>query len=417
VAKKQRSTKIFYGYIIVLASLLILVIVHGIYASYGVFFSSVQEEFGWDRATISGAHSLAFFLMGLFSTVAGRLTDKYGPRLTMVLGALIMGSGYLLVSRIHDVWQLYLTYGIIMGLGASAADVALLSTVARWFDKRRSLMSGFVKAGTGVGMFIIPLMSAWLLVSYGWRTSYAILGAMAIVGITIFALFLKRDPSEVGLRPYGVVDGAIESQNIPDVKLTFSEVLRTWQFWVICATYFLIWYATQAIIVHIAPHAIDSGFSVGQAAGILSAIGGVSILGRLTAGGTGDRIGNRRALIVCSIILLLSLIWLQFARELWMFYLFALIYGFAHGGFFALMSPLVADLFGLESHASNLGMFLFLGMAGGAVGPVVTGCIFDATHTYRLAFLVLVFTACVGLFLAFLLKPVNPDRQPMRTTV
>jgi len=156
---------------------------------------------------------------------------------------------------------------------------------------------------------------------------------------------------------------------------------------------------------------MDGGIAMIQAASIVSVVGAVSIAGRLAMGSTGDKLGNKRALIICFMVLIIALSWLQLAKGLWMLYLFAVVYGFAHGGFFAVMSPLVAELFGTTSHGANLGMVLFLGQIGGAIGPVVTGRIFDVAHSYQLAFLMLIAVSVGALILSSMqIKPVQLNR-------
>ncbi len=160
-------------------------------------------------------------------------------------------------------------------------------------------------------------------------------------------------------------------------------------------------------MVHIAPHALDLGSSAVQAASIISAIGGSSIIGRVVMGGAGDKVGNRRALVICFVVLATSLSWLQLAKELWGLYLFAAIYGFSHGGFFALVSPLVAELMGTRSHGVILGSVLFISQIGGAIGAVLTGRIFDLTGSYQLAFLILFIISVMGFMLSIFLKPIS----------
>lgn len=403
----QTKSSFYYGYVVVSASALILVVMHGISSSFGIFFNPLQEEFGWNRATISGATSISFFVLGLFSIITGRLTDRFGPKVTLALSAIIMAAGYLLMSTLHTVWQLYLFYGLIISMGNSGGDMALLPTVARWFVKRRSLMSSIVKAGTGTGMFVMPLLSAWLIVSFNWRTAYLVLAILAFVVILGLSRFIKRDPIEMGLKPYGEVEATDANHNIPGINLNLREVLRTPQFWILCGTYFLIWYVSQSTMIHTAPHAVDIGLTVGQAAGVVSTIGGVSILGRLTMGTAGDRIGTRKTLTICLLIMLAAQIWLQFASESWMLYIFATVYGFAHGGVFAIISPLLAELFGLKSHGSNLGVLFFLGMIGGAIGPIVTGRIYDLMNTYKTAFTIMLICMTAAFTLALFLRPVK----------
>ncbi|MFH0768995.1 MAG: MFS transporter [Chloroflexota bacterium] len=406
---KDADSKIFYGYIVVAASLFILIIMHGIHGTYGVFFGSLQKELGADRATIAGANSLAFFLEGLFAIALGKLTDRFGPRAIIASCGLIFGFGYFLMSRVSTLWQLYLFYPFIVGIGASSGNVALLSTTTRWFMKYRGLMTGVVKVGTGAGIFIMPLVASWLILGYGWRNAYLALSIVGVVGIVAIAQFLRRDPGQMGLQPYGTYSAnGVASELTGGVQLSGRDTMRTRQFWVACAAYFIAWYATQSVMIHIVPYAVDGGIAIPQAAGIVSIVGGTSIAGRLIMGSAGDKLGNKRALAICFVVLIVALSWLQFAKGLWMLYLFAMVYGFAHGGFFAIMSPLIAEFFGTMSHGTNLGMFFFLGGIGGAIGPVVTGRIFDVAHSYQLAFIILIAASVGALMLTITqLKPVQ----------
>ena len=404
--RENSSRKFFYGYIVVIASFFILLVMHGTTSTFGVFFNSFQTEFAWSRTTISGAQSLAFFLEGLFAVVVGSLTDRFGPKLVIVTSGLILGLGYSLMSQVNTVWQLYFFYGVIVGMGTTSGNVTLLSTTTRWFIKRRGIMSGIVKVGTGAGIAIMPLVASWLIPSYGWRNSYVILGIISIIGIVSFAQFLKRDPSQIGLKPYGTYEQETNNSYVLDKSLSFQEAIHTRQFWMICSAYFVAWYIAINVTGHIIPHTLDLGVSIVRAAGVLSIIGGASILGRLVMGFTGDRVGIRRALAICFLILIIALSWLQFAKTLWALYLYAAIYGFSHGGFFALISPLVAELFGTRSHGTIFGMVLFISQIGGTVGPVATGCIFDLTHSYQLAFLILLVASILGSVLSILLRPI-----------
>ena len=404
---KNSNHKIFYGYIVVIASFFIIFVMHGMYSVYGVFFNPLQTEFGWSRTMLSGAHSLAFFLEGLFAIVVGRLTDRFGPKIIMVACGFVLGLGYSLMSQVNAVWQLYFFYGVIVGIGTGSGNVSLLSTTARWFIKRRGMMSGIVKVGTGAGLFITPLVATWLISSYGWRDSYVILGIISMLGIVSVAQFLRRDPSQKGLEPYGAHEQGASSSYLVSEGLPLREAIYTKQFWMVCAMYFIIWYFAMSMTLHIVPYALDLGVSAARAAGVLSTIGGISILGRVIMGGTGDRVGNRRALVICFLILIIALSWLQLAKGLWALYLFAAIYGFSHGGFFALVSPLVAELFGTRSLGVIFGTVLFITQIGGAIGPAVTGRIFDITRSYQLAFLILLVASVLGFMLSILLRPIR----------
>jgi MFS family permease len=325
-----------------------------------------------------------------------------------------LGLGYLLMSSVSAVWQMYLFYGLIAGVGLSGMDVVMLSTIARWFEKKRGTMTGLIKVGTGVGMLVMPIFVTWLITTHGWRTAFAVLGILIMLMIISLSQFLVRDPAKKGQRPDNEREADWRQMDSSEQGLSFHETVHTRQFWTVCAIYFLILACVYTIILHIVQHAIDLGISPTSAASVLAAIGGVSIAGRFLMGSAGDRIGNRMALLVCLSFLFAGLLWLQVAKTLWMFYVFATLYGFAHGGFFALGSPLVAGLFGTKSHGLILGIVIFSSTIGGAIGPILAGHIFDVTRTYQTVFYILAALSITGLILTASLKPVPHAPARMR---
>ncbi|MEE8420012.1 MAG: MFS transporter, partial [Dehalococcoidales bacterium] len=373
--------------------------------TYGVFFKYLAAEFGWSRATISGASSLAFLSIGVMAIFAGRLNDRFGPRIVMSVSAIILGVGYLLMSQLQVPWHIYLIYGVIIGTGMSSHDVVTLSTIARWFVRKRGMMTGIVKVGTGAGQLVVPLIASLLIAAYGWRMSYVILGAVTMVLFLAVAQFMRRDPRQMGLLPDGATSVVSPTTESAEEGLSLRVTVRTRQFWTVCLAQFAVIFSLLTIVIHIVPHATDLGLSGPAAAGILSAIGGVSMAGRFTMGTASDKIGLKRSLIICFVILIAGLLWLQVARELWMFYLFALVYGFAHGGFFTLVSPLIANLFGTKAHGAIFGMVYFVGNIGGAIGPLLAGYIFDITQSYQIAFWLIAGMSLVGLLVISSLKP------------
>ncbi len=189
--------------------------------------------------------------------------------------------------------------------------------------------------------------------------------------------------------------------------MPLRAAMRSVQFWTICMAEFSIFFCLLTTIVHIVPHSRDLGLQPGTAAAVLSTIGGISMLGRIVMGAANDRIGGKRSLIICFIVLISSLVWLQLAGTAWMLFFFAVIYGFAHGGCFTVISPMVAELFGTGSHGLLFGMVLFGGTLGGSIGPFLTGYIYDVTGSYGAAFIVLTVLAIIGLALVASLRPVK----------
>jgi MFS family permease len=411
VLGKDNSPKFFYGYIIVTVSLISLLIFGGLLSSFGVFLKEIQNETHWNRATISGTISLEFFLMGLFAIISGRLVDKYGPRLIMSITGVILGIGLILTSRVTEIWQIYLAYGLLVGIGLSSIEVTALSMTARWFTKNRGLATSIIKLGNGFGIFLFPLLSSWLILLSDWRTAYMVLGILSLIVVVSVAQFMKGDPSLIGQRAYGADSVAINGHS-PQRDLDFREILRSWIFWLVCGIYFIAWYVTQTVLVHLAVYLQDNQMTIAQAASVVSTLGGVSIAGRLIMGIAGDRIGNRNALIICGVVLLGATIWLQFTDIAWRSYIFAIVGGFAHGGFFAVLSPLVAELFGLKSHGTNLGFIISIGYTGGAIGPVIAGRLYDLQNNYQLTFYILLGLAVLCLFLTILLK--MKDKESFR---
>ena len=268
-------------------------------------------------------------------------------------------------------------------------------------------MNGVVISGIGVGMVVVPPLANWFISSNGWRTSYIIVGISALVLIMAAAQFLRRDPGKMGQMPYG--EGELEVRvSFPETGFSLPEALRTWQFWTMVVALLCFTMAEGTILVHIVSHAIGLGIPAASAALIIPAIGVVSIPGRILLGMAGDRIGNKRAYVIGFTFMAVSMSLLLVAKELWMLFLFAVIFGFGYGGISVLVSPIVADLFGLRSHGVIFGVvIMFGGTAGMAIGPFLSGYIFDVTGSYHTAFLMYAIISVVGLILISGLRPVK----------
>lgn len=405
----QLRKQYFYGYNIVAAGFVIQAVCVGAMFTYGVFFKELEAAFGWSRAVLSGASSLAFLTMGTMGIVAGVLNDRIGPRIILTVSGIVMGAGYILMSQMSAPWQLFLLYGLFVGIGFCTHDVNTLSTVARWFTRRRGMMSGLVKIGTGCGQLLAPIVAATMISRIGWRHGYLVVGFVTLLGLVAAAHFMKRDPKRLGLFPDGDTPNDNQEATSPDFQsMTLREAVVSFPFWNLCIAEFMVFGCLLTTIVHIVPHARDQGLEPTVAAAVLSTIGGVSVLGRFVMGVANDRIGGKRSLMAGFIILACSLIWLQFASQAWMLFLFAVMYGFAHGALFTVMSPTVAELFGTESHGLIFGVVLFCGTLGGSVGPLTAGYVFDMTGSYRAAFILMTIMASFGLALISLLRSNRP---------
>jgi MFS family permease len=186
------------GYTIVAASTIILMVGYGTYYSYSVFFDSLSAEFHSTKGAISGAFSIAVLLSGLISIVAGRLSDRLGPKVVSVFCGSALGLGMILMSQVHAIWQVYVLYALFLAVGAGGLFPASVSTVARWFSGTRGMMTGIVTAGLGLGAIIFsPLISHFISI-YDWRKAYIIIGVIVLVVIISASQFLKRTPKPAG---------------------------------------------------------------------------------------------------------------------------------------------------------------------------------------------------------------------------
>jgi MFS family permease len=413
-----KKPEIFYGYIVTAASFLIMTTAWGANRSFGAFLAPMLNEFGWTRAGISGAFTLAMLTIGAMSLVAGKLTDMFGPRTVVMICGLFLGLGFILVSQARSILQFYIFYGAMTGIGLSGCLVPLLSSVARWFAKKRALISGILMAGPALGIVMIPPLASILISAYGWRQSYLILGFAVLVIVIFLAMFLKRDPGNTELSIDDREKSSIAKSDAPIEEYNLFEAARTRQFWLLNFISFGDLFLINVIVVHIVIYAASLGISNTAAAGVLSVAAGISIPARIIMGGVADRIGNREALMVCLFMSIVAFILLLIAKELWLLYLFAAIYGFGLWATGPMMPPITAELFGLRSHGTILAFVLLAHNLGGAVGPVLVGHIFDVTHSYHLGFLLCLGISVTGFTAITLFRPLTKrDGRGVKTTL
>lgn len=376
-------------YIVVFGACLTQFTVIGLLFSFGLFVKGFEAEFGWSRTLISACTALAFFMMGTLAMFGGRLNDRYGPRRVLMVTGLLYGFGYALISQVAEAWQLVVIFGTFIALGLSTHDVVTLSTIGRWFPRRRGIMSGVVKVGTAVGQVTLPPIAAILMATYGWRDAVVTLGAAAAVLLVVAAFSMKAPPAPTG-----------DAAAVEAAGSDFAEAKSGRVFWTMCAIQFLFFPALMAVPFHIPVHGQDLGMAPATAATLLSVIGGASVAGRLVVGGAVDRIGGRLAYVVCFVPLITALAALTVVEATVPLFLFMALYGFGHGGLFTVVAPTVGEFFGMKAHGAIFGTVLFFGTIGGSVGPILAGAVFDVTGGYTLAFGTLAVMATIGLLLA-----------------
>ncbi|UCG82174.1 MAG: MFS transporter [Dehalococcoidia bacterium] len=394
-------TQLFYGWIIVVASAVIYAVAGGITVSFGVFLKPVTEEFDWTRTATVMAFALFVLATGGFAVVSGHLSDRYGTRIVAFVGGLVLGLGLFLTSRADNLWQFYIFYSVLGGIGFACLLIPITATISRWFASKKGLALGIFYAGGGVGALILsPLAQSWIS-NYGWETAFVIVAVSAWCVILPLSILLRRDPGVMGLKPLGESDGGVymttENKASAGVECDLSrttrdftarEALKTSSFWIFSVALMLLYTGMMMAQVNMVAHATDHGIAEATAALALGIAAGVNAAGRVIVGAVSDRIGTKRALGCCVLVVSAMLFWLIVARQPWMIFVFALPFGFAYGGSMPQTPRVIAELFGTKSIGAIMGLNGIFMSLGPALGPIIGTLVYDHTGNYALAFMI-----------------------------
>lgn len=326
----------------------------------------------------------------------------------MVLGS-FLGLCYLLMSQITNLWQFQVNYVLVGGIGVSTLTVPVMVTMSRWFIKKRGLMMGIVQAGNGIGGFIFPPLAGWLILTYGWRSAYAVLGIITFIGILVAGFFLRRDPRDRGQLPDGVsleVASDVKQLNpsLRAIGISLRQALHMKEFWMIAGLFSCFGFCRQAFTAHLVAHVQDLGFSLTDGANVLAVAIGSSMFSRVGMGRVADIIGNRPAFIISFAATAVSLIWGSATKDLWGLYLFAFIFGFGWGNQAVLRFALTSEVFGLASLGLVMGALGVAEQVTAGFGSFIAGYIFDVVGNYQPVFWTGIGISITGILLTWGLK-------------
>jgi len=402
----MKLKNVYFGWVIVFAAASIMMVFAIQMSSRGIFLTSLIDWFGWDRGDVSGAYSVSFIVSGLLALLSGRLTDRFGPRIVITFFGLLVGSGLLLMSTVSSIVHVYLIWALMIGVGSSCGITPILSTLPKWFNKRRGLVIGITFAGFSAGGIMWPPVVERLIANIGWQSTYMVAGLIILVIITALAQLIRQSPQKMGLQPYGEkekVESTPQMQDSAAMGLTLNQAFKTVPYWLIALYRFCSMFVLQLIMVHIFPHAVDIGLSEITAAIIISITSISSTISRLLASFIADRIGYRLTLFLSASVLTLSLIVLVFSKELWHFYAFALLFGLAWGVSGVVQVTLITEFVGTRSLGTILGSLEIFLTVGGAIGVSIAGIIFDATGSYNTPFVICIVQALLVMVFSFIL--------------
>lgn len=411
--------RLFYGWWIVAASVVMLTLSSGIgFYGLGVFLPSLERAFQAGPALVSLGATIFFLVFGLAGPFVGQRIDRLGPRVVTVAGSAIFGAGFIGLALSQTLWQTYVAYTVI-AVGFSATSMITVSAlVSTWFRARRGLAMSIAMTGVSIGGVVMVPLATRLVVVYGWRTAAVVLALVIwIIGIPLSALVIRR-PSDVGLQPdgAGVPPGPTAHPSLPrdGIAWTLASARRTLAFWAVAIAYLLISVAQTGVLSHqirFLTHgtAEQGAMSLQAAAFVVSMTALASIVGRLALGAVVDRLNRRWVAAGLILLQAIATAGLLLARgNLALISLAVLGFGLAMGSVLMLQALLVSDLFGVTAFGAIYGATMLLASVGMAAGPWAAGVLVARFGTYDVAFGV--FTA-IGLLAALTVALARPPQQ------
>jgi MFS family permease len=411
--------RVYYGWVIVAIGFGTMLLVQGSFASSGVLFVALTQEYGWSRAITSLPFSVALVGYASLTWLSGRLFDRYGPRRLFPLGALCLGLGLILSAQARTPWHLCLTWGVLVGQGLNLIGfVPHLAQMSSWFHQRRGLASGLVLSGASMGTLLLVPGLQYAVNGYGWRLAYTVLGLLVLgVLIPLNALWQRHHPADLGLYPDGAPAPllAVTAQAVAPATAswTLRRAISTRRFWYLFVMATSVGWLSNIINVHQIAHMVSNGSPSLFAAEVVAMMGLMRAAGSTIWGSLADRFGREgiyTAGICLCLIGLACLASLSPAAPGWLLYGYAVAYGLGFAVHGAVESTATADIF----HGPHLGAILGvleLGWGlGGFLGSWFGGYWYDHWGSYHGAFVLTMGVDLLGCLTLWLAAPRHSRR-------
>ncbi|HYC66157.1 MAG TPA: MFS transporter [Reyranellaceae bacterium] len=399
--------KLHYGWVIVAVGALSTCVAMGSAFSLGVFLTPMATDTGWSRTGVSSAMTIVFIAMAAASFLWGWLSDRYGARLVVLLGAIFLGLGLAIASRATSLLEFQLLFGVLIGAAGAAFYVPLSAAAAAWFDKNPSLAVALVSAGMGVAPMVVSPFATWLIGEVGWRTAMLIVGGCAAGLVAPASLLLRKPPlRDLASRPAGAT-GPVAS-----APMTAGQAFRTPSFVAIALTHFACCACHSGPIFHMVAYAIGCGIAPMVAASIYGVAGLSGLGGRIVFGLAADRFGVKHVLVLGLIVQAVAAGSYVFVGQTAEFYGLAVIFALAYGGVMPLYAILVRDYFGLHIMGTVFGAVSAAASLGMAFGPVAGGWVFDTYANYNWLYIGSFAVGLGAVAIALTVKPVAKPPEP-----
>jgi len=411
--------RLHYAWIVTAVTFLALLAASSVRAAPGVIIIPLESEFGWDRAAISFAVSISLITFGLGGPLGGALVQRIGPRRALLAGLASIAIGLVLMPRLTELWQLYLVWGLFIGVGTGIASNVTAATVAhRWFRTHRGLVIGLFGAATSVGQLIfVPSMMS-LTTSDGWRSAMVLLLIATVAVAVPLLLFMRDRPQDVGTRAFGEDATISASERAADARSTPLRVaLRNRDFWLLAGSFFVCGYTSNGLVgTHLIPHALEHGFTAVTSATAVGVMGSMNIVGTLASGWFTDRYDNRKLLAAYYGFRAMSLFALPLIFEVQWLYAFAVLYGLDWIATVPPTANLTAQIFGRASLGTIYGWIFFSHMCGAALAAYAGGYFHTVLGDYHLMFISAGIMGFIAVSLAMRISP-TPRTVPQPIAV
>lgn len=379
-----------YRWVIVAAGGLIGCVAIGAMFALPVFLRPIAQATGWSMTGVSTAMTVAFIAMALASFAWGSLSDRVGPRIVVLIGAVGITASLALASRAATLLQFQLIFGLAVGGSTAAIFAPLMAAVTGWFDTHRSLAVSLVSAGIGMAPMTMSPLAAWLVTHYDWRTALLIIAGLAAALMILASLLIRRPPA--------LAAPAAGPKSAAGAEMSVAEAVRSPQFIILVLTNFFCCATHSGPIFHTVSYAVSCGIPLMAAVTIYSVEGFAGLFGRIAFGVAGDRLGAKRVLVFGLLVQAIGTLGYLFAREIGTFYAVAATFGFIYAGTMPLYAVIARENFPLKMMGMVIGGTTMAGGLGMATGPVVGGMIYDHYETYSWLF-VTSFALGIGAFL------------------
>jgi MFS family permease len=364
-----------YGWVVVGAGALMTCVGFGSMLSLAVFLQPISEAMGWSRAGVSAASTLNFLCMGVAAFFWGALSDRFGTRIVVLAGSVLLGLGLVTASMATSLWQFQLLFGILIGVAAGAFYAPMMAIASAWIEHQRSLAVSLVSAGMGVAPLTVAPFASWLITTYDWRTAMLTIG-IAATTLLVPASFLVR-PAPPAASP-----STIGGTHAPVVEWSVAQALRTPQFITLALAHFCCCAAHSGPIFHMVSYAMVCGIAPLTAVTVYSLAGFSGLGGRLALGVMADRIGAKPVLVGGLMVQALCVATYLAVGQLGEFYALSVAFGLAYGGVMPLYAVLVREFFGARIMGTVFGAVSAFASLGMALGPWAGGWVFDTFHGY-----------------------------------